>query len=392
MAAAGHGVWRPLTQRAPRCAQNATSYGKGVYFGRDASYSANPLYSRPDDAGVQRMFACHVLVGEFHLGRLDQRVPDVRVMATNTLYDSTYGIDTFNRDCVQSAEDPAIFVTYHDAQAYPAYVVEFKDHLGGLAKFAAGQGAAKLAAAAALFKGSQPLSYRRATAPGRLKPLQSAPKAPDGADLMRALRVAPYGALGSAMHGGKAVDAAPAPEHVAEGIVVVDPAGLEHIAKLGPRRAGGAAGAIYHWLGIAHDASFCADVVAAVRETGDAKYVDYGGGKHVIHAVGPDLRHVSPDARADVVAALARGYANVLREFEASRVPTLRLVPMSGGIFAGGFADAIPTLTCEALRAGFDALPPASRSAILARHIELCIFVDKEVALFEAAVADAREL
>ena len=83
------------------------------------------------------MFACHVLVGEFHLGRLDQRVPDVRVMATNTLYDSTYGIDTFNRDCVQSAEDPAIFVTYHDAQAYPAYVVEFHDNLGGLAKFAA---------------------------------------------------------------------------------------------------------------------------------------------------------------------------------------------------------------------------------------------------------------
>ena len=158
--AAGRGGWQSLTQRALRHAQNATNYGKGVYFGRDASYSVNPLYSRPDDAGVQRMFACHVLVGEFQLGRLDQRVPDVRVMATNTLYDSTYGIDTFNRDCVQSAEDPAIFVTYHDAQAYPAYVVEFNDHLGGLAKFAAGHGAARLAAAAALFKGNPMPSWR----------------------------------------------------------------------------------------------------------------------------------------------------------------------------------------------------------------------------------------
>ena len=47
-------------------------------------------------------------------------------------------------------------------------------------------------------------------------------------------------------------------------------------------------------------------------------------------------------------------------------------------------------LTCEALRAGFDVLPPASRSAILARHVELCVFVDKEFALYEAAVDDAR--
>ena len=223
----------------PRRAQNATSYGKGVYFGRDASYSVNPLYSRPDDAGVQRMFACHVLVGEFHLGRVDQRVPDVRVMATNTLYDSTYGIDTFNRDCVQSAEDPAIFVTYHDAQAYPAYIVEFNEHLGGLAKFAAGRGSAKLSsAAAALFRDWSPNAGKRTI---KLKPLES-PYSSSSWALMRLLRVVPYGVLGSALRDGKAVDAAPAPERVAEGVAIVDPAGLEYVTKLGPHRAGGAAG------------------------------------------------------------------------------------------------------------------------------------------------------
>ena len=41
----------------------------------------------------------------------------------------------FNPATVQSADDPASFVTYHDAQAYPAYIIEFKDtHLGGLTK------------------------------------------------------------------------------------------------------------------------------------------------------------------------------------------------------------------------------------------------------------------
>ena len=33
------------------CGKNATLYGKGVYFARDASYSTYPLYSPPDGQG-----------------------------------------------------------------------------------------------------------------------------------------------------------------------------------------------------------------------------------------------------------------------------------------------------------------------------------------------------
>lgn len=38
------------------CGRNATAYGKGVYFARDASYSSNRAYSQPDAQGLQRMF------------------------------------------------------------------------------------------------------------------------------------------------------------------------------------------------------------------------------------------------------------------------------------------------------------------------------------------------
>ena len=40
------------------CGKNATMYGKGVYFARDSSYSAQLAYSRPTAAGLQHIFLC----------------------------------------------------------------------------------------------------------------------------------------------------------------------------------------------------------------------------------------------------------------------------------------------------------------------------------------------
>merc|ERR1719181_1682451 len=96
------------------CGKNATAYGKGVYFARHSHYSSNPKYSTPDANGVQHMFACRVMVGEFCLGRPNMVTPDVR--KGNTLFDST----------VDRLENPTIYVTYHDAQAYPDYLIHFK--------------------------------------------------------------------------------------------------------------------------------------------------------------------------------------------------------------------------------------------------------------------------
>ena len=63
-------------------------YGKGVYFARDASYSSSTTYSRPNGHGVQHMFLCRVVVGEFCLGKRDALTPDVR-QGHHELYDST---------------------------------------------------------------------------------------------------------------------------------------------------------------------------------------------------------------------------------------------------------------------------------------------------------------
>lgn len=106
-------------------------YGKGVYFARDASYSAYPKYSVPDSKGRQYMLACRVVVGEYCSGKvrwkdpvvgfekcspltifsfqMDALTPDIRDYKTHALYDST----------VNDLKDPSIYVTYHDAQAYP---------------------------------------------------------------------------------------------------------------------------------------------------------------------------------------------------------------------------------------------------------------------------------
>lgn len=45
--------------------QHATG---GVYFARDASYSAHPQYAVPDDDGVQRILLCRVAVGRYCVG------------------------------------------------------------------------------------------------------------------------------------------------------------------------------------------------------------------------------------------------------------------------------------------------------------------------------------
>jgi len=97
------------------CGKNATMFGKGVYFARDASYSSSPKYSAPAPDGTQHMFLCRVVVGEYCTGVKDALAPSVRDESKHMLFDST----------VDNTHDPNIYVTYHDAQAYPEYLVHF---------------------------------------------------------------------------------------------------------------------------------------------------------------------------------------------------------------------------------------------------------------------------
>jgi poly [ADP-ribose] polymerase 10/14/15 len=94
--------------------KNATVYGRGNYFALNSSYSVHGVYTPKDSSGVKRMFIARAMVGESCVGKNDMKVPSER--KPNTLFDST----------TDSLKAPQLYVTYHDAQAYPDYLVEFK--------------------------------------------------------------------------------------------------------------------------------------------------------------------------------------------------------------------------------------------------------------------------
>jgi hypothetical protein len=95
--------------------RNAVAYGKGVYFARDAAYSSHQTYSTPDSKGIQRMFLCRVVVGDWCRGTNGQLTPDPKPHSQLELFDST----------VDNVRNPSIFVVYHDSQAYPEYLISF---------------------------------------------------------------------------------------------------------------------------------------------------------------------------------------------------------------------------------------------------------------------------
>uniref|UniRef100_C3Y5X5 Poly [ADP-ribose] polymerase n=1 Tax=Branchiostoma floridae TaxID=7739 RepID=C3Y5X5_BRAFL len=94
---------------------NATAFGKGTYFARDPSYSVRG-YARPDANGLKRLFLAKVITGEYIRGNSNMIVPPSRP-GGNPLdtYDST----------VDNVNNPSIFCVYHDAQAYPEYLLTF---------------------------------------------------------------------------------------------------------------------------------------------------------------------------------------------------------------------------------------------------------------------------
>jgi poly [ADP-ribose] polymerase 10/14/15 len=113
------------------CGKNAVLYGKGVYFALTSAYSNN--YTSFVSGKTKRMFVCRVLKGETSQGHDEQLVPEIRVRATNKLYDST--TDAYDQcEPGQNGTSPDsrsgvrnMYVVYHDAQAYPEYMVEYED-------------------------------------------------------------------------------------------------------------------------------------------------------------------------------------------------------------------------------------------------------------------------
>mmetsp|Transcript_19407 Transcript_19407/g.48603 ORF Transcript_19407/g.48603 Transcript_19407/m.48603 type:complete len:253 (-) Transcript_19407:945-1703(-) len=233
-------------------------------------------------------------------------------------------------------------------------------------------------------------------------------------------------------------------------MAILDPAGPPLIDNK-PQDAGAASGAIYKFLkneggAIIHDANaFPSDVhewAATIHDDDDddtllkefynpdnadkglAKFHSYDNTK-VVHVVAPDFRKYTtgpPDGDAtyynvdggpghdvdvpnkdDAATLLAKAYTAALSEAAQKLLPpdehphkknpeafdTLRLAPVSGGIFAGKFKNKIFHLTAKALDTGFENLEHPTEKEVLLRSalsVELCIYEESEDDDYETAV------
>ncbi|XP_075720703.1 uncharacterized protein LOC142761393 isoform X2 [Rhinoderma darwinii] len=97
--------------------QNAASYGNGVYFAKNASYSANQTYSPPDpNTGERFIYQVKVLVGRHTKGQHNMRCPPCRT--ENDPFD-------YYDSLTDTKSNPNMCVVFHDDQAYPEYLITF---------------------------------------------------------------------------------------------------------------------------------------------------------------------------------------------------------------------------------------------------------------------------
>ena len=134
---------------------------------------------------------------------------------------------------------------------------------------------------------------------------------------------------------------------------------------------------------------------------------------HCIHTVGPKLGH-GKYTDNEAVWKLAGAYRSVLSQFvrfaeskaAAGPAPTgtpvrLRLLPISGGLFAGEYQQDIAPLTLAALEEGIGLLTEEERGVLATEQggegdaaeggaqIELCIFLEVELVAFKRAHREA---
>lgn len=94
---------------------HASTYGKGVYFALNFSYSAQFQYSPPERPhGLKHVFLCRVLTGRTCLGHRTLLEPDY-LPDRSRQYDSA----------VDDLGNPKIFVVFKDYVAYPEYLISF---------------------------------------------------------------------------------------------------------------------------------------------------------------------------------------------------------------------------------------------------------------------------
>lgn len=72
-------------------------------------------YCRADANGNKHIYLAYVLTGEYCVGSNGLRVPPLKPNSSQT-FDST----------TDNVTNPNFFVIFHDAQAYPAFLITFR--------------------------------------------------------------------------------------------------------------------------------------------------------------------------------------------------------------------------------------------------------------------------
>ncbi|XP_070813176.1 protein mono-ADP-ribosyltransferase PARP14-like [Pituophis catenifer annectens] len=96
--------------------KNAATIGNGTYFAVSSNYSAHDMYSTPDRNARKYMYVARVLTGDYCMGSLGLIVPPSKNRGGFILYDSV----------TNNMNQPSVFVIFHDAQAYPEYLITFR--------------------------------------------------------------------------------------------------------------------------------------------------------------------------------------------------------------------------------------------------------------------------
>nr|XP_015213986.1 PREDICTED: poly [ADP-ribose] polymerase 14-like isoform X1 [Lepisosteus oculatus] len=120
-----HGTTQDICQKINRtgfnrsfCGRNATKFGQGTYFAKEAYYSCDDTYSNPDEQGYKYIYRARVLTGKLCQGHEDMKEP-APVNAGDPCSDLC--------DCaVDKMASPFIFVIFCDFGAYPEYLITFK--------------------------------------------------------------------------------------------------------------------------------------------------------------------------------------------------------------------------------------------------------------------------
>lgn len=96
---------------------SGASHGSGVYFAVSAAMSATG-YAQPDPTtGYKYIYFANVLTGDYCVGQHGIKKPPPKNPGNPLVtYDST----------TDNVRAPNFFVIFHDAQAYPSYLITFR--------------------------------------------------------------------------------------------------------------------------------------------------------------------------------------------------------------------------------------------------------------------------